>query len=253
MNRIRISSSTALALAALAVVALVASPALAGALRPADPIAPAPAATDQGSSNTITVLGTGTVTLTPDTATVIVGVSQRASTAAAAQSEAANAMTAILTAVKKHGIPNSDLATVDVGLSPVYDYSGDTQKLVGFQANQSLQVTVTNLADTGSIIDDAVAAGANSVQGISFSVNDPTAATAQARAAAVADAKTRAKELAQAAGVTLGPAVSITEVSAPAPVPVMAEAAPLAKGASTPVVPGTTQVTVQVQIAFALQ
>ena len=253
MNRTRISSSTALALVAFALAALAASPVLAGAIRPSDPVAAPPAATDQGTSSTISVTGTGTVTLTPDVATVIVGVSERASTAAAAQSEAASAMTAVIAAVKKHGIANADMATVNIGLSPVYDYSNNTQKLLGFQADQSLQVKVHNLSDTGALIDDAVAAGASNVQGISFSVSDTTAATAQARAAAIADAKTRAQELAQAAGVSLGGVVSISEVSAPTPMPVAFAASPAADRASTPVVPGTTEVSVQVQVSYAIQ
>ncbi len=252
MNRTRISSSTTLALVAVALAALAASPVLAGVARQSDPVAPPVAATDQ-ATNTISVMGIGSVTLTPDVATVVVGVNERASTASAAQSEAASAMSSVLAAVKKHGIANSDLATVNVGLNPVYDYSNNSQKLLGFEASQSLQVKVRNLSDTGKLIDDAVSAGATSVQGISFSVNDPTAATSQARTAAIADARARALELARAAGVSLGGVVSISEVSAPSPMPVAYEASPAGKGASTPVVPGTTEVTVQVQVSYAIQ
>lgn len=258
MQRRSITASTVLALCAvfLAVAAL-ASPALggrngtsgaggtAGALLAASTDSPAPA---------INVHGEGTVTLVPDMATVVLGVDARSSSAKSAQSAASTAMSGVIAAVKKHGIAAADMATLSISLGPVYDYSGNSPKLTGYQASQSLQVKVRNLGDTGSLIDDAVAAGATQIQGVSLSVADPSAATAQARAAAVADAKAKADALAKAAGVTLGSPLSITETSSPSPVPMpYAASAPLDKGGATQVVPGSFDVTVDVDISYAIQ
>ena len=256
MRRTSLTGSTIVALGALALAAAaIASPALAGRAQPAPAggsLLPAVNASDATAQPSITVHGTGTVTLTPDMATVVLGVQAQASTAKAAQSNASASMNAVIAAVKRHNIAAADMATVNISLGPVYDYSGNSQKLVGWQASQSLSVKDRNLNDTGSLIDDAVAAGANSVQGVTLSVADPSAATAQARAAAVADAKARAQGLASAAGVTLGSPIAIEETSAPSPTPV-AMAAPAAGAmASTPIVPGSFDVTVTVDITYAI-
>jgi hypothetical protein len=182
------------------------------------------------------------------------GVQTQAATASAAQSDASAAMTKIIAAVKAAGVADADLATQAISLQPQIDYSvtgKSPSKVTGYQASQSLQVTVRHLDQTGAIIDAGVSAGANQVGDVSFSVADPSAATTQARTAAMADAKARAQTLAQAAGVTLGAPLSISEVSAPSPVPFAAAAAQRAL-VSTPVEAGTTQIEVDVQVTFAI-
>ncbi len=257
MRRTSLTGSTMLALGALVLAAAaIASPALAGRAQPAPAGAGLVPAVDASNASTdqpsITVHGTGTITLTPDMATVILGVDARQSTAKAAQAAASASMNAVIAAVKRHNIAAADMATVSISLGPVYDYNGNAQKLVGWEAMQSLSVKDRNLNDTGSLIDDAVAAGANSVQGVTLSVADPSAATAQARAAAVADAKARAQGLASAAGVTLGSPISIEETSAPTPTPVAVAAPAGGAMASTPIVPGSFEVTVTVDITYAI-
>ncbi len=257
MQRTSATASTLVALAALVLAgAAIASPALAGG----DHTAPGGgqlAAVDASSSAqpaqpSITVHGTGTVTLVPDLATVVLGVDVRAVSARAAQADASSRMNAVIAAVKQHNVAPADMATVNVSLGPVYNYSGDSQKLVGYEAAQSLSVKVRNLSDTGSLIDDAVAAGATQVQGVSLSVADPDVATTQARTAAVADAKARAQALAAAANVTLGAPISITETSAPQPTPLAMAAPAMGAMASTPIVPGSFEVTVEVEITYAI-
>jgi len=124
-------------------------------------------------------------------------------------------------------------------------------QLTGYQANQSLSVKIRATGQTGAIIDAAVGAGATQISGISFSVADPTTATTQARAAAMADARQRAASLAQAAGVTLGAVISISEVSAPSPVP-FASGALAAPSVQTPVQPGTTDIEVDMLATFSI-
>jgi hypothetical protein len=212
-----------------------------------------------GSSGTgaqpgITVEGTGIVTVTPDEANLSLGVQTQAATASAAQSDASAAMTKIIAAVKAAGVADADLATQWISLRPQIDNGPDgngPSKVTGYQASQSLQVTVRRLDQTGAIIDAGVSAGANQVGDVSFSLADPSAATTQARTAAMADAKARAQTLAQAAGVTLGAPVSISEVSAPSPVPFAAASGQRAF-VSTPVEAGTTQIEVDVQVTYAI-
>jgi uncharacterized protein len=201
----------------------------------------------------ITVEGAGIVVVVPDEATVGMGVQTQASTAVRTQADASAAMTRIIAAIEALGIASADIATQSISLSPVYDtgpQASNPPKVTGYQASQSVAITVRRLAQTGAVIDAGVAAGATSVDGVTFSVADETAASTQARTAAFKDAKQRALTLAQAAGVTLGAAVSITEVSAPNVVP-FAVPGPGA-AVSTPVQPGTTDVEVDVEVTFAI-
>lgn len=215
-----------------------------------------PMTTTSGAPVTgITVQGVGKITLTPDLATISIGVQSQASTAANAQSAASAAMTKIIAAVKKAGVAEIDMKSQWVSLNPQYSYdrTGSTApRVTGYQANQALAVKVRRIETTGAVIDAAVAAGATQVSGISFSVADPTAATAQARTAAIADAKKRATALAQAAGVSLGALITVTEVSAPAPVPYMSADLRTVAGTATPVQVGTTDLEVDVTATYAI-
>ena len=83
---------------------------------------------------------------------------------------------------------------MSISLSAVYDYPQDGgQKLIGYQFSNQVDVTVRDLTKVAAVIDGAIAAGANTVDGVTFSVNDPVAAESQARTAAMADAKARAE------------------------------------------------------------
>ena len=201
----------------------------------------------------ISVDGVGKVTVAPDLATIGLGVQAQAATASAAQAAASASMARVIAAIRRQGVAAADMTSQWISLQPQYAESPGISpaRVSGYQANQSLSVNVRHIDRTGALIDAAVAAGATQVNGVSFSVADPTAATAQARTAAMTDARQRALSLAQAAGVSLGAVVSISEVSAPAPVPVYdgALAAPMAR---TPIQPGTTDLEVDIQVTFAI-
>jgi uncharacterized protein YggE len=212
------------------------------------------APSDSPSTTGITVTGSGKVSIAPDLATISVGVSTVNATAAKAQAAASTAMSRIIAALKKVGIADADLATRSISLYPQYDSgsSGGAPRVTGYQAGQTLSVKVRHVEQAGAVIDAAVAAGANQLGGISFSVADPAAAADQARQLAVADARKRAQVLAQAAGVTLGDVLTITETSAPQPNPQPYLDAAALRAAGTPVQVGTTDETVQVQVTFAI-
>ncbi|HTS14905.1 MAG TPA: SIMPL domain-containing protein [Candidatus Sulfotelmatobacter sp.] len=243
-----------LVIATVAVFAIVVGiPATVGSLRTPGVVAAASGDPTHG----ITVQGTAIVSLKPDLATVSLGVQAQASTASAAQSGANKAMAAVIAAVKGQGVADADLATQGIDLNPTYGdqtVSG-TPRVTGYQASESLSVKVRDIDKVGPVLDAGVNAGATSVGGISFSLADPTAATAQARQMAVKDAHDRAQALATAAGVTLGAPISITEESATQPPIYYATGAAVAPDKSyvaTPVQTGTTDVTVTVDIVYSI-
>ena len=256
-SRTPLVSGLTVAASVAAILVAVSLPSITGRSGPSSVIA-APTAPPDGGSGTggITVQGVGKVTLTPDEAQLSLGVQTQAASAQEAQSQANGVMAKLIAAMKRLGVADKDLATQWLSLQPQYAYEPNGNvppRVSGYQANQSLAVTGRDLSKAGAIIDAGVGAGANQVGGISFSLADPTAASNQARAAAMSDAHARAQTLAAAAGLTLGRPISISEVSAPTPVPMdlRAMAAPAA-GAPTQVQPGTTQVEVDVTVTYAI-
>jgi len=203
--------------------------------------------------HTITVNGTGRVTLTPDVADLRVGVDIIRPTATAARADAATAMTKVVAAIKKAGVADKDIQTSSLSLQPVYDYSNNGQgKLTGFEVQNIVAITARDISKVGDLVDAAVLAGATSVDGVTFRVDDETAAESQARTAAVSDARAKANALASAAGVSITGVSSIVENSSTVPSPIPYAAAAPAKDASTPIQPGTTEVDIVVTMVFRI-
>ncbi len=226
---------------------------VATALAPAGGAGPVGAASGT-DEHTISVTGTGTVTVKPDVADVRLGVSVQKPTVKEAQAAAAQQMEAAVAAVKKSGVAADDIKTTTVSLSPVYDYSQNgQQKLLGYQFTNQVAVTVRDITKVAEVIDGAIAAGANTVDGVTFRVNDPVAAEAKARSAAMADAKSRAQALASAAGVRITGVASIVETSAPAPMPIAMNAGGAMKDSyATPISTGTNDVVVTVAVSYTI-
>lgn len=239
------------AVAALAV-GLIAGPALAGALAPR--AYPVTNGIDQPADHTISVAGSGKVTVTPDMATIRLGVIIEGKTAKAARDAAAERMTAVVAALRKLGINEKDIATSNLTLGPVYDYPNNaTPTLRGYQLSNIVSVTVRDLDKLSDVLDNSVTAGATSVDSISFDVADRTAAEANARTAAVTDARDKADALAAGLGIRVTGVASVSEsVSTPIWYSPEFNAAAGDKGASTPVLPGTTDVTITVQVVFLI-
>jgi hypothetical protein len=216
------------------------------------------AATDTTGTpeHTITVSGSGDVSVAPDVADVVLGVSATRSTVKDARAAAATSMTAVLAAVKKNGVADKDIVTVNLSLNPNYDYSSgkSVAPLTGYTYSNTIKVTVRDLTTVAAVVDDSTAAGATTVQGISFRLNDTTTAQAQARQLAMADALSRANALAQAASVSIKGVASITEVTT-TPVTYYSSgmgALSAAPSVSTPIQTGTTDITVQVTVSYLI-
>ena len=240
------------AVAALAV-GLLAGPTLAAVIAPRGyPVTTG--ATDQPAEHTISVAGSGKVTVIPDMGTIRLGVVTERPTAKAARQAAAIVMTRVVDAVRKLGIADKDIATANVSLSAVYSYPNNAApKIRGYQLNNTITITVRDLDKLSDVLDNGVTAGANSVDGISFDVADRAAAEAQAREAAVKDAKAKADTLANGLGVRISGVASVAEsVSTPAWYGPMYSAVTADRAAETPVLPGSTDVVITVQVSFLI-
>lgn len=214
--------------------------ALAGALRTDGAAAVDPAA----GPDTVTVTGTGSVSAVPDRALITAGVESRAPSARAALAANASAMGKVLDALRGKGA--EDLTTQTVSLSTGFDRNGQPD---GFVAT-NVASAETTLAGAGTLIDAAVAAGANSIGGPSLSRSDAERLEREALERAVADAKARAALLARAAGRSLGRVTSISEASGGA-IPFAARDS--AAAGSTPVVSGEQEQTATVSVTYELR
>lgn len=255
----------ALGIAMLAVVLLAALAvliALAPRLPPAAVQASAPdltAALQTGvDMNTgIVVSGQGTASAKPNIALASVGVETTAPNLADATSQNTTKMSAVLEKLKSLGVADKDIQTVDYSVIPIQNQtrsdSNTPPAITGYRVSNQVRVTVRKIDDLGKILDQAITAGANRVYGVSFSVDDPSTFQQQARAAAIKDAQAKATQLAQNAGLQLGPVLSITEAST-GPRPLLSAAdAFSAAAAAVPVQTGELQIMVNVQMRFAIK
>lgn len=218
-----------------------------------------PSGTGTPTPSTIYVSGQGRIKIDPDTALVTVGVDILKPTLAEAQTEATTQMTAIIDAVEAAGVAEDDIKTVNFSVNIIRDYdeNGNPAEVQGFQISNQVEITIRDTDRLGELLDQAVGQGANNIYGISFFVEDTSAAASQAREQAVRDATTKATELATAAGMTVSRVMSISESYAPPPTPVdydMAGAADMARSeaAPVPVQTGTFEVMVDVQMTFEI-
>jgi uncharacterized protein YggE len=212
-------------------------------------------AQEENRRREISVIGVAHSEAVPDLALITAGVETRAETAGAALAANSEAMTAVFATLQAAGIEGRDMQTSQLTLSPVYepyrDDAAEAQKVVAYDAGNMVTVRVGAVGSLGSVVDSLAQAGANRLYGISFEVSDPGAALDAAREDAVADARARAELFARAAGVTLGPVVSIREtVDVPEPVMMRAQAM---EAAPTPVAQGTVALRAQVEIVYALE
>jgi len=161
----------------------------------------------------ITVTGDGQVEAAPDMATVTLGVTTEGATPAEAMAANSAQLATVLARLKEAGTADSDLQTTGLSLNPNWqnDGTGTAPRIAGYVATNMLTVRVRALDTLGGVLDAAIGQGANTFNGVSFGLADPAPAMNEARRRAVADAMARAELLAGAAGVSLGPLVSMTE------------------------------------------
>jgi uncharacterized protein len=200
----------------------------------------------------ITVSGEGRVEAAPDMATLSLGVTTQADTAAAALAANSQQLAVVLDRLRAAGIAARDLQTSGLSMQPNWDYSNNAApRITGYVASNMLTVRVRALDTLGTVLDSAVRDGANTFNGLGFALADPAAALDEARRRAVADARHKAELLAEAAGVTLGPVVSISEGGGGGqPAPMYRSAAMAAE--AVPVAEGEVLLSAQVSIVYAI-
>lgn len=213
-------------------------------------------------AGTISIEGRGEVAAAPDMAMVTSGVTTQGDTAREALDANTAAMAELIAALKGSGIADRDIQTSGFSVNPNYVYSEDRDangytlppKINGYQVSNTVTVKVRQLEELGTILDQSVTVGANTVNGVSFSVADPSELLNRAREAAFADAEAKAELYAAAAGTTLDEIVSISEkqgFNEPQPYPMYARAE-MADSAKVPVEAGELSFAINVSVQWEL-
>ena len=159
----------------------------------------------------ITVNGTGEVRVSADTAIISLGVNARDKDVLKAQQRVNETIAAIRNALIKQDLKEENINTDFINIYPLYDYSNDQEQLAAYNASSTLAIRVTDMESVGTLIDVCFEAGANTLNGITFSASDTEAAETEAMKTAVTDAKKKAEILAEASGLKITGIESITE------------------------------------------
>lgn len=202
--------------------------------------------------NGISVRAVGRAAVKPDTVFVNVGVEARDPALAAATADASRRMTAVLARVKALGVAEADIVTAGYAVDPIPAQRRSEEEpihIVGYRVSNVVRVRIRDVAAAGRIVDAAVEAGANTVSALQFTVSDPAPAEREARAQAVSLAAAKARELAAAAGVSLGEVLALDEEPPQFFAPV-ARGAVLSTGGPGPVEAGTLEIVVSVQARY---
>ncbi len=156
-----------------------------------------------GAETQIVVSGSGETQVTADTAVISLGVSARDQDVLKAQQKVNATIAAIRKALTEQGVKEDCINTDYLNIYAVYDYANESEQIAAYNANSTLAVRVTDMESTGTLIDAAFAAGANTLNGISFSASHTEEAKAESLRKAVAQARAHAEVLAEAAGLRI--------------------------------------------------
>ncbi len=211
---------------------------------------------NSGIAPGIVTVGDATVKAKPDIAVITVGAVAQAPTAAEAQAQVAQRIDRMLKAAKALGIADKDTKNAGYSIAPQYAYDRvQAPRITGYQATQSLALTLRKIDDAGKALDGLVQGDAATSASIAFALEDPKAAQGQARKLAVDDARSKADAMATQAGVRLGGVIAISDQS-PAPLPYYEKRLDMAQptpAAATQIPVGDLEIVIRVQVQFAIQ
>ena len=210
-----------------------------------------------GQQEGIVVSGEGNVSVVPDLATVNLGVEAQDTTVTAAQEQATSAMEVVMAALADNGVADEDIQTQYFSIYRVTRWDDETweEVTIGYRVSNTVSVKLQDMDNISLIIDAAIEAGGDliRVNGISFSVEDPSIYYEEAREEAMADAESRAEALAELAGIRLGKPTYITESNyQPGSVYFSDARVDEAMESGTPISPGETEITLTVQVTYAI-
>ena len=207
-------------------------------------------------ATTLTLSSSGEARTAPDQATISLGVATEAPTAADAMAQNRTRMNAVVAAIRAQGIPERDIQTSGLNLSPQQVYrENQPPRITGYQASNTVTILVRDLPRLGPTVDAVVRAGANQINGIGFGLQNVDAQSDEARRTAIRNLQRKAEIYAGATGHRIGRLVSLSESGGYTPRPPM----PMARMASvemaqdaTAVQPGEVQVRVDVVAVYEL-
>ncbi len=207
------------------------------------------------AARTIEVDGSGQTRTSPDTADLDIAIETEAKTAEEAANRNAALAAKVIDALKLKLGGKGKITTGGYSLNPEYDQrASEKPRIIGYNAQNTVTVNTGALDLVGPLIDSAIAAGANRVNSLNFSVKDDTKARTEAIAIATRDARAQAEALASALGVKLGKVLKATTVSQARPIPVlMGRAMAMSASVSTPVEPGEVTVSATVSLTFEIE
>ncbi len=232
--------------AALLAVLALSAPAAAAQAQAASPLPP--------DATLLSVSSQAEARRAPDIATVSAGVVTQAADGNAAMRQNAERMNRVLAAIKAAGVAGKDVQTSGINLHPQYRYEeNQPPRITGYQAGNTVTVKLRDVAKMGQVLDALVASGANQINGPSFGIENPEPLYDQARIEALGQARARAETYATALDLRVRRIVSISEGGAaiPSPMPRMAMMKADAFE-STPVAPGESSVSVNLDVVFEL-
>jgi len=203
---------------------------------------------------TINLTGIGKVDHAPDTAMISAGVQIEAKTAADAMQQQATAMNGVFAAVKASGIADRDMQTGNLSLNPVYEYPNNARpRLTGYRASNQLMIKVRKLDTLGKTLDAVVKAGGNTINGVTFQVDQPEKFQNDARVEAIKDAAAKAELYAKAVGYMVKRIVTISELDySPQPMPMMQTRMQDMAAEATPIAAGEVSLQQTVNVVFEL-
>jgi uncharacterized protein len=207
----------------------------------------------------ISLNGHGEVRVAPDLAIVTMGVMSSAVTAQEALAANTKAMTELMAALKAANIEPKDIQTSNFSVNPRYDYgqnNGQPAKLTGYDVANNVTVTLRKIDSMGDLLDKAVSAGSNQINGVSFSVANPQDAMDEARKDAVKDAKRKADLYAAATSTTIGNLISLSEGVSTEPQPMMMRGKMMAASSDSspvPIAQGEQVISVDVNVAWEIR
>lgn len=220
-------------------------------------VAPALAAEENNSGTMLDITAEAHVKAAPDIATISSGVITVAAKADQAMAQNSQKMNQLFQTLKAAGIPEKEIQTSGINLSPQYDYKDNQAPVIkSYQASNTISIILHDMKTIGPVLDSLIAQGANQINGPDFSVENTDPLLDKARAEAVAKAKKRAEIYAQALGLKIKRIVSISEhggYNPPRPVMMRAMAAGADQSLSTPVAAGEMNLGITANMRFELE
>lgn len=201
----------------------------------------------------VRAFGEGTISVRPDQVKITVNVTMQAGTAQEATEATANQVASVLAALRGLLGANGEIRTLGVSVTPQYRYpAGQPQQLVGYQASNTVEVTLNDLALAGRTIDVAVQAGATSIGGLRFQLKDSAPVRNQALRAATQEAKSRAEAIANGLSMRVGQIIMAAEGTSVSVSPFTVDGRAATTAPTTQVEPGAVVVQATVTIEAEL-